>query len=170
MLEIIRNWVNVLLCLGIFMIIAKLFLPKNKMRKYVLSLLGIITVISIISPVIDVFKSGELERSIKSVISSIDEGQTYDVDSDDIKMSQQNAVKNSFIQSIKVDITNKLKEKGIIVTKIEMFMDDNYDIEKLQINIQKMKDGTSIDNVNTVVKYVKEEYGIDYSKIEVIEG
>ena len=34
MIGIIKNWINVLLCLGIFMMIAKLFLPKNKIRKY----------------------------------------------------------------------------------------------------------------------------------------
>ena len=169
LLEIFRNWVNVLLCLGIFMVIVKLFLPKNNLRKYVLSLLSVIAIISIVSPVIDVFKSGELERSIKSVISSIDETDTQNLDTDSLKKAQEDSVKSSFIQSIKIDITNKLSQKGIDIQKIEIFMNDNYDIEKIEISIGKIKEGTSIENVNTVVKYINEEYQIDYSKIVVVE-
>jgi len=169
MIGIIKNWINVLLCLGIFMMIAKLFLPKNKIRKYVLSLMGVMSVIAILSPVIDVFKSGELERSIKSVISNIDATSANNIDTQNISKSQTDTVKQSFVNSIKADITNKLKDKGITVNKIEIFMSDNYDIEKLEINIKKGTNGTSIDSVNTVVKYVKDEYKIEYSKIEVVE-
>ena len=151
------------------MMIAKLFLPKNKIRKYVLSLMGVMSVIAILSPVIDVFKSGELERSIKSVISNIDATSANNIDTKNISKSQTDTVKQSFVNSIKADITNKLKDKGITVNKIEIFMSDNYDIEKLEINIKKGTDGTSIDSVNTVVKYVKDEYKIEYSKIEVVE-
>lgn len=151
------------------MMIAKLFLPKNKIRKYVLSLMGVMSVIAILSPVIDVFKSGELERSIKSVISNIDATSVNNIDTKNISKSQTDTVKQSFVNSIKADITNKLKDKGITVNKIEIFMSDNYDIEKLEINIKKGTDGTSIDSVNTVVKYVKDEYKIEYSKIEVVE-
>ena len=151
------------------MMIAKLFLPKNKIRKYVLSLMGVMSVIAILSPVIDVFKSGELERSIKSVISNIDATSANNIDTQNISKSQTDRVKQSFVNSIKADITNKLKDKGITVNKIEIFMSDNYDIEKLEINIKKGTNGTSIDSVNTVVKYVKDEYKIEYSKIEVVE-
>lgn len=151
------------------MMIAKLFLPKNKIRKYVLSLMGVMSVIAILSPVIDVFKSGELERSIKSVISNIDATSANNIDTQNISKSQTDTVKQSFVNSIKADITNKLKDKGITVNKIEIFMSDNYDIEKLEINIKKGTNGTSIDSVNTVVKYVKDEYKIEYSKIEVVE-
>ena len=49
-------------------------------------------------------------------------------------------------------------ELNSFVNKIEIFMSDNYDIEKWEINIKKETDGTSIDSVNTVVKYVKDEY------------
>ena len=69
----------------------------------------------------------------------------------------------------KLEKLSELKDKGITVNKIEIFMSDNYDIEKLEINIKKGTDGTSIDSVNTVVKYVKDEYKIEYSKIEVVE-
>ena len=92
------------------MMIAKLFLPKNKIRKYVLSLMGVMSVIAILSPVIDVFKSGELERSIKSVISNIDATSANNIDTKNISKSQTDTVKQSFVNSIKADITNKLKE------------------------------------------------------------
>ncbi len=170
MLEIFKNWINVLLCLGIFTVIIKLIIPKNKLRKYIYSLLGIITIIAIISPVINVFKNNEMDESIKEVLSNMDTSTDSEVDKESLKNVQKDAVKNSFVESIKIDIKSKLQEKGVTVNKVEIFMDDNYNIQKIEVNIAKL-DGknSTLDSVNTVVKYVNSEYGIEYSKIEVIE-
>lgn len=170
MIDLFKNWISVLLCLGIFVTIIRLVIPKNNLRKYIYSLIGIITIISLVSPLIDIFKNNDMQDSIKSVISNLDEQENINVDTEKYSNVKEEAVKKSFIQSIKNDVKSKLEDKSIGVKSVDVFISDNYDIEKIEINIEKIDTSkASISSVTQIVKYINEEYDIGYSKIEVIE-
>lgn len=170
MIETFRNWINILLCLGIFITIIQLIMPKNKLRKYIYSLVGIITIITIVSPVMNLLKNENMEESLKQVISNIDTGENKNLDVQKYKEASESAVKTSFVNSLKVDVKNKLSQNGIEVIKTEIFVDSEYNIEKVEINIKKLNEENSkLSSVTDVVKYLNEEYDIDLSKIIVIE-
>lgn len=170
MIETFRNWINMLLCLGIFTTIIQLIIPKNKLRKYIYSLIGIVTIITIVSPVINFVKNDNMEVTLKEVISNIDEGGYENIDEQKYKNISKDTIKQSFIDSLKLDITNKLEKIGIEVIKLNIFIDTEYNIEKIEINIKKIDNkNTKISSVTEVVKYVNEEYDVDFSKIIVIE-
>ena len=170
MIDLFRNWISVLLCLGIFVTIIRLVIPKNNLRKYIYSLIGIITIIALVSPLIDIFKNNDMQDSIKSVLSNLDEQENVNVDTEKYSNVKEEAVKKSFIQSIKNDVKSKLEEKSIVVKSVDVFISDNYDIKKIEINIEKIDTSkASISSVTQIVKYINEEYDIGYSKIEVIE-
>lgn len=170
MIDLFRNWISVLLCLGIFVTIIRLVIPKNNLRKYIYSLIGIITMIALVSPLIDIFKNNDMQDSIKSVLSNLDEQENVNVDTEKYSNVKEEAVKKSFIQSIKNDVKSKLEGKSIVVKSVDVFISDNYDIEKIEINIEKIDTSkASISSVTQIVKYINEEYDIGYSKIEVIE-
>lgn len=170
MIDLFRNWISVLLCLGIFVTIIRLVIPKNNLRKYIYSLIGIITIIALVSPLIDIFKNNDMQESIKSVLSNLDEQENVNVDTEKYSNVKEEAVKKSFIQSIKNDVKSKLEGKSIVVKSVDVFISDNYDIEKIEINIEKIDTSkASISSVTQIVKYINEEYDIGYSKIEVIE-
>ena len=170
MIDLFRKWISVLLCLGIFVTIIRLVIPKNNLRKYIYSLIGIITIIALVSPLIDIFKNNDMQDSIKSVLSNLDEQENVNVDTEKYSNVKEEAVKKSFIQSIKNDVKSKLEGKSIVVKSVDVFISDNYDIEKIEINIEKIDTSkASISSVTQIVKYINEEYDIGYSKIEVIE-
>ena len=170
MIVLFKNWISVLLCLGIFVTIIRLVIPKNNLRKYIYSLIGIITIISLVSPLIDIFKNNDMQDSIKSVLSNLDEQENVNVDTEKYSNVKEEALKKSFIQSIKNDVKSKLEDKSIGVKSVDVFISDNYDIEKIEINIEKIDTSkASISSVTQIVKYINEEYDIGYSKIEVIE-
>ena len=168
MIEIFRNWIVALLCLSILIVIIQLVIPKTNLRKYIYTLIGIITVITIISPVVDLLKKQDIKESIADVLSSFNTNDvTVSVNSSDLEEKKTGLVKVQFIDSIKQDIKDKLESKNITVKSINVSVDDNYDITKLEIKILKSK--TGIVSVNEIVKYVNNEYGIDYSKISIVE-
>lgn len=170
MIDLFKNWISVLLCLGIFITIIKLVIPKNNLRKYIYSLIGIITIIALVSPVIDMFENGQMQDSLKTVLSNIDDSDNSSIDTEKYNKIKEDAVKSSFIQSIKTDIRAKLEAKNIVVKNVTVFVSDDYDIEKIEINIEKIdKSKANISSVTQVVKYINDEYDIGYSKIEVIE-
>ena len=170
MIEIFRNWINMLLCLGIFTTILQLVMPKNKLRKYIYSLIGIVTIITIASPFINFFENKEMDVALKQVISNIDENEFENIDEQKYKDLNQDVVKESFISSLKLDIESKLSSIGVGVIKSDIFLDSDYNIEKIEINIKKIDNkNIEISSVTDVVKYINEEYDVDFSRIIVVE-
>lgn len=168
MIDLFKNFVNSLLCIGIFITFIKLIMPSGKVKKYIYSLIGIITIITIVSPFINFMQNVDVEESIKDVISNIDMSEnTID---DKAQTSTNSSVKDLFLDKLKTDITNKLSQNSITTDKIEIYIDDSYNIEKMEINIKNLrKTNSSLENVNKVVNYINQEYGIDYEKINIIE-
>lgn len=168
MLETFRNWINILLCLGIFTTIIQLVMPSNKLRKYIYSLIGVVTIITIVSPFVNFLENNDMEVALKQVISNIDETEFENVDEQKYKDITKEAIKESFISSIKLDVENKLANSGVNVKNCNVFVDNDYNIEKVEININKENNGIS--KVTDIVKYINQEYDIDFSKIIVVEG
>lgn len=169
MLEIFRNWIVAMLCLAILIIIVQLILPKTNLRKYVYSLIGIITVITVISPVVDLLKNGNVENSISQILSNVEGNQdTISVNSDGLENTKNELVKVQFVENLKSDIMFKLADKKVQVNDINIIIDDEYNITKVEIKIAKNED-RNINNINEIVSYINSEYDIDYSKITITE-
>lgn len=171
MIEIFRNWIVAMLCLGILVVIVQLVIPKTNLRKYIYSLIGIITVITIVSPIADVLKTGNVNSSISSVLDSISSNEdTITVNSNGVQDKQNELLKVQFIDNLKSDIMFKLAHKDVEVNDINISVDDDYNITKIEVKISKINvEKTNLNSVNEVIKYINSEYDIDYSKISVIE-
>ena len=171
MIEIFRNWIVAMLCLGILIVIVQLIIPKTNLRKYIYSLIGIVTVITIVSPIVDVLKTGNVSSSISSVLDSMSSNEdTITVNSDGLQDKQNELLKVQFIENLKSDVMFKLAHKDVVVNSINISVDDDYNITKIEVKIAKINvEKTSLNSINEVVKYINSEYDIDYSKISVIE-
>lgn len=170
-MEIFRNWIVAMLCLGILVVIVQLVVPKTNLRKYIYSLIGIVTVITIISPIVDVLKNGNVSDSISSVLDSISSNEdTITVNSNGVQDKQNELLKVQFIDNLKSDIMFKLAHKDVEVNDINISVDDDYNITRIEVKIAKINvEKTNLNSVNEVIKYINSEYDIDYSKISVIE-
>lgn len=171
MIEIFRNWIVAMLCLGILVVIVQLVVPKTNLRKYIYSLIGIVTVITIVSPIVDVLKNGNVSDSISSVLDSISSNEdTITVNSNGVQDKQNELLKVQFIDNLKSDIMFKLAHKDVEVNDINISVDDDYNITKIEVKISKINvEKINLNSVNEVIKYINSEYDIDYSKISVIE-
>ncbi len=168
MIDLFKNFVNSLLCIGIFITFIKLIMPSGKVKKYIYSLIGIITIITIVSPFINFMQNVDVEESIKDVISNIDMSENTSDDKE--QTSTNSSVKDVFLDKLKTDIKDKLSQNSVTTDKIEIYIDDSYNIEKMEINIKNLrKTNSSLENVNKVVNYINQEYGIAYEKINIIE-
>lgn len=172
MIQAFKVWISSLLCLGIFVTFLELIMPNSKFKKYIYALVGIITIITIVSPIVKLYKDKNLETSINDVTKAMsnDISNQNDVVSTAGTSDQQQLVKSQFIDSLKKDITSKLTLQGVNVDDVEIEIDSSYNITKLNINIKKLNPNiATIDTVNKVVDYINKEYDIDYSKIFVVE-
>lgn len=171
MIETFKNWISALLCIGIFISILELILPKSKIKKYIYVLVGIVTTITIISPGINLLKRDDIAKSVSSVVDNFSSNVNINnsTDLDENKKNQENIVKNEFIESLKKDIESNLTSRGVNVTEVYISLAENYDVQKIQVKTKSLS-GASLGEVSKVVEYINSEYDIDYSKIEVIES
>lgn len=171
MIEVFKNWIVALLCLSILIVIVQLIIPKTNIKKYIYTLIGLITVITIISPIADILKNKDVEESISKVLLSIENnGQIISVNSDFSEDERNELVKMQFIDNLKSDIMLKLASKNIEVNNINISIDDEYDIKKIYIQISKINvEKASINSVNEIISYLNTQYDIDSSKITLIE-
>lgn len=171
MIEGFKNWISALLCVGIFISVLELIMPKTKMKKYIYVLVGIVTTITIISPGLNLLKRDDIAKSVSSVIDSISDNVNINGEDkiEEYKKTQEETVRNEFLNSLSKDIQNKLILKNVNVKDVYISISDSYDIQKIQIKIQKLKNSNFV-SINQLIEYINIEYDIPYSKIEVIES
>ncbi|MEG2348291.1 MAG: stage III sporulation protein AF [Clostridia bacterium] len=172
MVEVFKIWISSMLCIGIFITFVQLIIPKTNLKKYIYSLIGIVTILTIVSPVIKLLKENSIEDGIKEVIAniSIEENHINQNESTKYKEATKETIGQNMILSMKEDIKTKLEEQKVNVNNIDIALDENYNVENIDINIENInKKNTNIINVNSVINYINKEYGIKYSKISVTE-
>lgn len=163
MLEVFRNWISSILGVGILFTVIKIILPNTNLKKYIYSLIGIVTIIVIIKPLISFFEDNEL-NSIKNIfLNATDELSTSNINYTDISNYEdvnKNNVKENFKANLEEDLKEKLAKNMENDVKIDIQIADTYDIEKINITIYG---DTSFD----VLSYVSNEYDVEKDKINV---
>lgn len=170
MVDILKNWITTMLCIGIFLTFIQMIVPNTNLKKYIYSLIGVVTIITLILPAYNYFKVNKLDEVTTSVINSLNENVQV---GDDIAsqrysdISKNENVKNEFIKKYKEDIIKKLQEKGIEASDVVIIIDDEYNVEKLNIKING--NNISNTNINKIFSCISENYDIDKSKVSVEE-
>ena len=166
MLDVFKEWISSILAIGILFTIIKIIIPNTNLKKYIYSLMGIITVIVIINPVISFFKSNDL-NSIKSILlnatNSIDTQNINYTSMSNYEDVNKNNVKENFKENVESDIKEKLSESIGENVDVNIQITDTYNIQKVNVTIYK---DTSFD----VVSFISKEYDIDGSKITIQKG
>ena len=166
MLDVFKEWISSILAIGILFTIIKIIIPNTNLKKYIYSLMGIITVIVIINPVISFFKSNDL-NSIKSILlnatNSIDTQNINYTSMSNYEDVNKNNVKENFRENVESDIKEKLSESIGENVDVNIQITDTYNIQKVNVTIYK---DTSFD----IVSFISKEYDIDGSKITIQKG
>jgi stage III sporulation protein AF len=158
MIEALKVWISTLLCIGIFITILEVILPNNKFKKYIYTLIGIITTITIVAPGLDILNKKDVALSVSTTLDNIN-----------TNIESENLVEKHFVTTLKKDIETKLTLKGVNIVSIDVLLTKDYNISKLSIKTKKLS-SDMLSNINQIVDYINKEYDIDYSKIEVVES
>ena len=46
MVDILKNWITTMLCIGIFLTFIQMIVPNTNLKKYIYSLIGVVTIIT----------------------------------------------------------------------------------------------------------------------------
>lgn len=166
MVNVLKEYIYSIICLGIFVAILELIIPKSNLKKQIYIAVSISMLIIIITPISALLKDENLANNVmKDLDMKSYVGYTTNA------VNQIDLVEEEMIKKLKKDVSNRLAINGIAVKNINIILTEKYEISKIKIEIHSIdKEETPLENVTEVIKYIKENYDIDYSKIEVIEN
>ena len=173
MIEGIKEWANSILCIGIFTAIIELALPKGNIKKYIYVIIGIVTIMTIISPIISNQNyekiSNEAIEVVSKQVNQINQNKVENnINTEDYLNYQRDLVKNEYMANLEKTIWNDLVSKGVILTSVDIEIDSQYNVNLLKIIVKKYGE-KEYTNKNDIWKYIESYYDISSKCVEIIE-
>lgn len=166
MLDIFKNWINMILAVGILFTIIRIITPNTKLKKYIYSLMGIVTIIVMLNPIVNLVKNSNFKSSIKDILLNMSTVETLNIGYTNLSNYEdvnKNNVKENFKQSVINDIKEKLSKNISNEFDVTIQITDAYNIEKVII---KINGNTEYD----IASFINQEYDIDIDKIKIEKG
>ena len=160
MFNIVKGWISMILVIGIVFTLMRMIMPNTNLKKYIESVIGIVTIISIITPVLYYISNYNLTEKISENIGEILSRQEETNNYDSYAQINNEEIKKEFVEKIQEDIKVKLKNKINQEPNVKVVVNDAYNIEKVEV---KLNGNSSID----VRQYLSNEYDISTDKIEI---
>lgn len=185
-MNFINTWIQGIVVAVIISTIIEMILPNGNNKKYIKVVIGIYILFTIISPIIKKFSRGDfnidnvLNNTVKEYTSDNYEGRFND-----------SYIRDLYIENVKKDIANRLKEKGFVVEAIDLIVSGEADyvlegvnimlhkkttktnkIQQVDINISQNTDEEYNDNLNekdkkNLKEYICSLYDIDKDSISI---
>ncbi|MBO5476483.1 MAG: stage III sporulation protein AF [Clostridia bacterium] len=166
MSEVFRSWISTILGIGIIFTIIRIITPNTKLKSYIYSLMGIVTIIVILNPLVIIFRSDNIESNVKDIMVNMNADETFNFDYLNLsgyELASQNNLKEAFRNNIANDIKNKLGKNIDNEVEVSIDITQEYEIDNITINL---KGDTSFD----VTSFISIEYDVEKEKIQVIKG
>lgn len=163
-MEFLNSWLQGIIIAVIITTIIEMILPNGNTKKYVKVVLGIYVVLNIMTPVVNKFFDSNFElSSIINIEDYMRKMESYEVSSKDINESNEDNIKQVYINSLKNDIKANLEEKEYKVKNIELEIENNetYKIKSILLYIESKQDKD--------VEEKKEESKVVINEIERVE-
>ena len=142
MFNIVKGWISMILVIGIVFTLMRMIMPNTNLKKYIESIIGIVTIISIITPVLYYISNYNLTEKISENIGEILSRQEETNNYDSYAQINNEEIKKEFVEKIQEDIKVKLKNKINQEPKVKVLVNDAYNIEKVEV---KLNGNSSID-------------------------
>lgn len=156
MIDWISTWAQSIIIAVIIATIIEMILPSGSSKKYIKVVTGVYILFTIISPVITKFTGKTLAVSdILELDSYVNEIKQKEVSQNLLAENNSSSIKDIYTANLKSDIKNKLKQKGYSANNIVLTVgdDENYTLNKIELDIEKIKeDKQEVNEIEAVNK------------------
>lgn len=158
MIENLSSWAEQIIVAVIIATLIEMIIPNGNNKKYIKAIIGVYILFTIISPVFGVdFKFNEIDYE-----SYFKNTESYQTISDSLSSNNDQSVEEIYINNLKQDMKQKLKEKGYLSEKIAIkieLQEENYGrVIEISLNVSKLEkqqenvENKSNININTIEK------------------
>ena len=154
MIENISVWAEQIIMAVIIATLIEMILPEGNNRKYIKAVIGVYILFTIISPILK--NNGNFNFNNIDYESYFKENETYKTMSESLTSNNDNSVEEIYINNLKQDMKQKLKEKGFLVesstVKIELQEGDNYGrILEINLTLSKLKEEDTKEQSSNII-------------------
>lgn len=142
MISFLKTWINQIILAVIITTIIEMILPNGNNKKYIKMVIGLYILFTIIQPIITKLTGDSID------ISNFDYKKYFysdvlETSSEDFENNNSKLIKQAYINNIKEDIENKIKQKGykLINCNISIINDENKEtygtIQNISLKLKK---------------------------------
>lgn len=161
------EYVSTIIYICVFCIILELILPENKLKKYIGVLVSLVIILTLISPVLNLFESDSVVATISNAIDNVKS--KIEVKEYDFSNIKNRIILSSTKENIEEDIALKCKEKFGLkynISKVRITLTDTYLIRDIDIYVKNLPE---VAMAGEIIDYIASSYNIQVSLINVIK-
>lgn len=155
MISFLKTWINQIILAVIITTIIEMILPNGNNKKYIKMVIGLYILFTIIQPIITKLTGDSID------ISNFDYKKYFNSDvletsSENFEDNNSKLIKQAYINNIKEDIENKIKQKGyeLINCNISIIEDENKEtygtIQSIGLKLKKQTNKSEENNSNII--------------------
>lgn len=143
-MENIIDWIKGIVILFVVLAAFLYLVPNKQYKKYIQFFMEMIIVIAVITPVSKVVYANEDFEEMIHYTQFWQEMENAQKDAGKMEFLQTDYYKQEYEQAIGEDMTQMAQDKGFAVKDIEVTLTDDYELEKVQMQICKKEDENEV--------------------------
>lgn len=149
MIEFVKGWCEEIIVSVIVSLIVEMFVPKGNIKKYVRVVVGIYIVFVILNPIVSNLDNINIDNMLKNYESS-----------NTLPTSNIEEMSNVYARAME----SQIKQDFNYISEVRVFLTENLeDVEKIEITLLE-----EVDSLETLKKYLMENYGVTEEKISIV--
>lgn len=160
------EYISTIIYICVFCIILELILPENKLKKYIGVLVSLVIILTLISPVLNLFESESVVATISNAVDSIKS--KIEVKEYDFRNVKNKIILSSTKENIQDEIASKCKEKfkKYNISKVRIMLTEDYLISDIDIYVKNLPE---VRVAGEIIDYVANTYNIQADLVNVIK-
>lgn len=163
-----KSYISTIIYICVFSIILELILPNSKLKKYIATLIGLLIIITLITPVFDFLKNNNITEVISNTLNKVADNNLEQKYKYDFSNLQNKMILNRTKESIEEDILKSCIQKfDKKIKKVNIKLNDKYNIESIKVYVENIEE---IYLANQIMEYITDKYNVQNEYIEVIKN
>lgn len=132
--DYLRNWIINIVVTMIFVIFIEILMPSSSMRKYINFVLGLLVMLVILSPLLNIVSANfHINSKILEVSGAID-ARDVQLQLDKIKKGQKEGIVRTYKQKLEDQIVSQITAAGLVEeVKAEVQIDERYETDEFGV-------------------------------------
>ena len=160
------EYISTIIYICVFCIILELILPENMLKKYIGVLVSLVIILTLISPVLNLFESESVVATISNAIANVKS--KIEVKQYDFSNMKNKIILSSTRENLEDEITAKCREKftKYNISKVRIILTEDYSIDDIDIYVRNLP---QVSAAGEIIDYIAGTYNIGSDLINVIK-